>query len=247
MSIEPLLTQFIPLRTVVAYFMDEKNLSDGDQDKYWILGMRALTELNYDIAAQPKTVRLPLLGNKTVPFPADLLSWTKIGLLNSHGEVVTLKINNGLTNFRDNNPNRLEQLTPNINNSVGSLAYAPFYLNYYYNDGYYNLFGVGGGLIQYGEVSVDSANRVILMPSDFKYENIILEYISSPERDTDFLVPLALQEAIICFMAWKCKLGSRDEYIAEKINARRRMPGKKVTLQTIEQVIREPNTMRLRS
>jgi len=247
MSIEPLISQYVPLKTVVAYFLDETNKSDGDQDQAWILGMRALVELNYDIAAQPKTVRLPLLGNKTVPFPADLLDWTKIGLLNSHQEVVTLKINNGLTNFRDLNPNRLELLTPNVNDSIGSLAYAPFYLNYYYNNGYYNLFGVGGGLIQYGEVSVDSANRVIIMPSDFKYQNIILEYISAPERDNDFTVPLALQEAIIAFIKWKMKLGTRDDYIAEKINARRRMPNKKVTLQSINQVIREPNAQKLRS
>jgi len=58
---------------------------------------------------------------------------------------------------------------------------------------------------------------------------------------------MALQEAIIAFIAWKTNLASRDEYIAEKINARRRMPPKKVTLQTINQVIREPNAMKLRS
>lgn len=247
MPVESLLSQYIPLKTVVSYFLDQYGKSDGDQDMYWLIGMRALTELNYDIAAQPKTVRLPLLANKTVPFPPDLLSWTKIGLLNSHGEVVTLKINNGLTTFRDNNPDRLEDLTPNINNSVGSLAYAPFYLNYYYNNGYYNLFGVGGGLIQYGECNVDDVNRVIFMPSEFKYQDIILEYISSPKQDDEFTVPLALQEAIIAFIAWKAKLAPRDEYIAEKINARRRMPNKKVTLQTINQVIREPNAMKLRS
>lgn len=247
MPAESLLSQYIPLKTVVSYFLDQYGKSDGDQDMYWLIGMRALTELNYDIAAHTKTVRLPVLANKTVPFPADLLSWTKIGLLNSHGEVVTLKINNGLTTFRDNNPDRLEDLTPNVNNSVGSLAYAPFYLNYYYNNGYYNLFGVGGGLIQYGECKVDERNRIILMPSEFKYQNIILEYISSPKQDDDFTVPMALQEAIIAFIAWKTNLASRDEYIAEKINARRRMPNKKVTLQTINQVIREPNAMKLRS
>lgn len=247
MSNEPMLSQYIPLKTVVSYFLDQYGKSDGDQDMYWILGMRGLVELNYDIAAQPKTVRLPVLANKTVPFPADLLSWTKIGLLNSHGEVVTIKVNNALTTFRDTNPNRLEDLTPNVNNSVGSLAYAPFYLNYYYNNGYYNLFGVGGGLIQYGECNVDERNRIILMPSEFKYQNIILEYISSPEKDNDFTVPLALQEAVISFIAWKSKLAPYDEYIAAKINARRRMPNKKVTLQTINEVIRQPNAMKLRS
>jgi len=40
-------------------------------------------------------------------------------------------------------------------------------------------------------------------------------------------------------------LGPREEYIAEKINARRRMPKKKVNLQNINAVIRESNGMKL--
>jgi hypothetical protein len=247
MSVEPNLNQYVALKTVVSYFMDQHVKSEGDQDMYWIIGMRGLTDLNYDIAAQPKTVRLPVLANKTVPFPADLLSWSKIGLLNSEGEVVTLKINTGLTTFRDNNPNRLEDLTANVNSSVGTLAYSAYYLNYYYNNGYYNLFGVGGGLIQYGECRVDDKNRVIVLPPDFNYQNIIVEYISAPERDEDFTVPLALQEALIAFIEWKTKLGPREEYYAQKVNARRRMPKKKVTLQSINQVLREPNAFKLRS
>lgn len=247
MSFEPLLDKYIPLKTIVAYAADELNKSDGDQDQMWILGLRALVLCNQQISAEPITVRLPVLPNKTVPFPSGVITWTKVGLLNSHGEVVTLKINNALTTYRDTNPNRIQDLTPNVNDSIGSLAYAPFYLNYYYNNGYYNLYGVGGGLIQYGECRVDDKNRIIILPTDFKYDNIIFEYISNPKRDTEFMVLTSFQEAIIAFIKWKMNVGNRQEFYAAVTEARRTLPGKKVTLQGINQVLREAATMKLRS
>jgi len=239
--------KYTPLKTVVAYFSDQHDKSEGDQDKYWLLGLRALTDLNFEISAEPKTVRLPVMPNKTVRFPADCLSWSKIGLLNSNGEMVTLKINTGLTTFRDMNANRLEDLTPNINNSITSLTGTNLFLNYYYMNNYYNLFGLGNGLIQYGECRVDDANQVIVLSPNFQYENIMFEYISSPQKDEDYRVETALQEAVIAFIEWKLKLAPREMYVAAKIEARRRLPGKKVTLQTINQVIRESNGMKLRS
>lgn len=247
MSFEPLIGKYIPLKTVVAYFSDQYDKSEGDQDRFWILGLRALIELNYEISAEPKTVRLPINWNKTVNFPIDYLSWSKIGLLNSAGEVSTLKINNGLTTYKDTNPNRIDYMTPNINDSTSSMVNAPFFFNYWYNDGYYNLFGSDNGLVQYGECTVDEANQLVVLPIDFRYDNILFEYISSPERDDDYRVPLALQEAIIAFIAWKLKLDTAQNYYGEVTKARRRLPGKKVTLQTINQVIRESNGMKLRS
>lgn len=239
--------KYTPLKTIVSYCMDANDKSEGDQDKYWLLGLRALTELNYNISAEPKTVRLPVLGNLTVPFPADCLSWSKIGLLNADGEMVTLSINNGLTTFRDLNSNRLELLTPNINNSITAMTGTNLFLNYYYMNNYYNLFGVGNGLIQYGDCRVDDANRVVVLNPNFKYDNIMFEYICSPQKDADYMVETALQEAVIAFIEWKCKISTYDMWIAAQINARRRLPGKKVTLQTLNQVLRESDGMKLRS
>ncbi len=238
---------YTPLKTMVSYCMDANDKSEGDQDKFWLLGLRALVELGYNFSAEPLTVRLPVNGNKTVTFPADCLSWSKIGLLNSHGEMVTMKINTGLTTWRDTNPNRIEDLVPNINNSVTALSGSNLYLNYYYNNSYYNLFGLGNGLIQYGECRVDDKNRVVVLNEDFKYDNIMFEYISSPQKNDDYMVETALQEAVIAFIEWKTKLGSYEMWIGAQINARRRLPGKKVTLQGINQTIRESNGMKLRS
>jgi hypothetical protein len=238
---------YTPLKTIVSYVLDEADKSIGDFDKCWVLGLRGLTHLNYDVTGQIKTIRLPVQSNKTVPFPADCLSWSKIGNLNENGETVTLKINNSLTKFRDNNPNRLDDITGDINNGVGSVALVPYYANFYYNGDCYNLYGVGNGLITYGECRVDETNRVVILDPNFRFDSIMFEYLSSPQKDDDYQVPTNLQEAIIAFIKWKLKLASDKEYYGEVIKARRSLPNKKVILQNINQVIRESEAFKLRS
>lgn len=237
--------QYVPLKTIVSYALDEENQSIGTFDQYWVLAFRGLVDLMFDVTAEPITVRLPVLGNKTVPFPNDYITWTKIGILNNNGEVSTLAINNALTTFKDTNPNRIQKLTADISDSYPLLLNNPYYLNYYYNGGYQPLFGVGGGLVQYGECRVDEANNLVILNPEFKYDSIIFEYMSSPEKNGDYQVPLYTQEAIISWIKWKAKRGTRQEYMADKINARRRAPKKRVNLQHFNQIIRESNGMKL--
>lgn len=239
---------YTPLRTIVGYTLDETDKSAADEDKLWLLGFRALTMLNYQFAGQTQTVRLPVAANKTVQFPPALLSWSKIGILNDQGEINTLKINNALTTWNDNSPNRISSISnPEISNSVGDLALVPYYSNYYYGGGCYQLFGVGNGVITYGGCKVDELNRVIILDPDFAYDTIFIEGIMSPEKDYDYQVPTYLQEAIIAFIKWKLKLGPREEFYAAAIEGRRSSPKKKVILQTINQVIRESDGFKLRS
>jgi hypothetical protein len=237
--------KYISLKTIVSFFLDETGKSGGDFDTAWLLAFRAMDKLGYQISDEPKTVRLPVGGNKTVPFPSDYRRWIKIGLLNDTGEVTTLRINNALTTFKDVNPNRLNQINGDVNNSIAFLTANPFFLNYFYNGNYMPLFGVGGGLIQYGECRVDETNNVIVLPPDFSYNSIILEYMSCPQQDGDYQILDTLKEAVIAFIKWKMKLGQREEFYAEMIEARRTLPGKRVTLQTINQVLRESNGFKL--
>lgn len=230
---------YTPMKQIVSYTLDECNKSMNSFDKYWILGFRALVDMTYDFSGEPVTVRLPVSGNKTVPFPTFCLSWTKIGIMDSGGQISTLKINNALTTYRDTNPNRISALTPDVNDNTNLLIQAPFFLNYYYNGDYNILFGNGSGLVQYGECRVDEKNRVVVLHPEFQYDSIMFECISSPEKNGDYEVPTPLQEAIIAFIKWKDKQGPEIDYYNRKVEARRRMPGKKVTLQQIAQVVRQ--------
>lgn len=242
------LGKYVPLKTVVAYALDECGLSYDKFDSCWILGLRALVEMNFDISAEPKTIRIPLNGNKTANIPKDCISWTKIGLLDKHGKISTLKINNSLTTWMDTNPNRLTKLQDSqVNDNLGAMAGAPLYLNYYQNGTYGNYYGTGNGLIQHGECRVDEKNQVIIFHPDFKYDSVLFEYISSPEKDEDYSVELALQEAVIAFIKWKMKLGERSEFFAAMTSGRRRLSKKRVTLQQIAQVLREDGGMKLQS
>lgn len=239
------INEYVPLKTIVSYTLDETDQSIGSFDRGWILAFRALVDIFLTISGEPISVRLPVSANKTVPFPADKISWSKIGVLNDNGEVCTIKINNALTTYKDNNPNRLSRLTSDVQNALPLLINNPFFINFFYNGTYQPLFGVGGGLIQYGSCTVYEKNNIIVLDPDFQYTHIILEYISSPEKNGDYTIPITCQEAVIAFIKWKSKLGTRDEYYAAKIEARRSMPKKKVHLQNINQVIRESNGMKL--
>lgn len=229
--------KYIQLKEIVANALDECDKSIADFDKCWILAFRALEVAHFNIAAEPKTIRIPLNGNQTAMLPSDYVAWVKIGIMDNLGQLSTLKVNNSLTTFRDNNPNRLELLTADINSGWGGTNANVPYLNYYYNGVFTPLFGIGGGLIQFGECRVDEKNNVILFPADFRFDSVLLEYISCPEKDNDYVVDRRLREAIITFIKWKLKLDTDTNFYARLTEARRMITP--VHLQTFNQIIRE--------
>ena len=229
--------KYIQLKEVVAEFLDQYDKSIGDADKVWIIAFRGLEDMHFNISAEPKTVRLPINGNNTVTLPADYVAWVKIGIMDNLGQVSTLRINNSLTTFRDNNPNRLDLLTADVNSGWGGSNLNMPFLNFYYNGVYTPLFGIGGGLIQFGECRVDEKNNVIVLPSDYRFDSLLLEYISCPERDDDYMVDRRLREPLITFIAWKLKLDTDTNYYARLVEARRKITP--VHLQTFNQIIRE--------
>lgn len=237
--------KYITLREVIAMFCDQYDKSIGDFDKYWIMGFRGLEDMHFNISAEPKTVRLPINGNNTVTLPADYVAWVKIGIMDNLGQVSTLRINNSLTTFRDNNPNRLDLLTADVNSGWGGSNLNMPFLNFYYNGVYTPLFGIGGGLIQFGECRVDEKNNVIVLPSDYRFDSLLLEYISCPERDDDYMVDRRLIEPLITFIAWKLKLDTDTNYYARLVEARRKITP--VHLQTFNQIIRENQKFCLKS
>lgn len=242
-------TKYVKLKQVVSFVLDQHDLNYQRYfDKCWLLAFRAMVDCGLDMSFEPKTIKIPLNGNQTVTLPTDYISYSKIGIQDANGQISTLKINNALTTYADNSPSRISKVDETqINTSIGLLTQMPMYLNYYYNAGYYNMFGIGGGLIQYGECRVDEKNGVIIFPPDFRFDSILLEYLSSPEMDEDYVVQIGLQEAIMAFIEWKLKLAPEVSYYHRKIEGRRKLDKKKVTLQNINEVLRESDAMKLRS
>lgn len=241
--------KYTPMATIVSMYLDAHSKPYTDFRKIWTLAFRAYQKVNQQFAAMPKSIRILIDGNKTAQLPSDYLSWSKIGIMDDNGMISSLKVNQALSILKDNNPKRLNYLTADINTSVGAIAAAPFFFNFFGNGAYYSapLFGVVGGLLQYGECKVDEKHNVIIVPPDFKFSSIILEYISAPERDNDYQVESTLVEAIIAFLEWKTNLGPRQEFYACCIEARRTFENKRVTLQNINQIVRETSGMYLKA
>lgn len=232
------LGSYTSLKTIVSYFLDENDKSVGDFDKAWVIAFRALADLGFDIAFEPETFRLPVNGNLTVTLPAGYIKWTKIGIINASGEVSVLKINTALTKFRDNNPTRLQAITPDIPDiDATTIIGSPFFYNYYFGGIYSPYYGFGNNLITYGDCVVDEKNKIIVLAPDYAFADILLECIISPQQNEDYQIQTVCQEAVIAFIAWKFKVGKEDDYYFRKQEARRRL--KPVTLQEINQAIRE--------
>ena len=242
------LGKYVQLKTIVSYFLDEYSKGMDYFDKAWIMAFRALADIGLNIAFEPMTVRLPVNeGNLTVSLPAGYIRWTKIGLINSSGEVVCLKRNQSLSKWRNNNPNRLANNfpdTPDID--IGYLAQSPFFFNYYFGSVYSPYFGAtGGGLITYGDFDVDEVNNVIVFQPSFSAPDLLLEYIGSPQANGDYQIQTVCQEAVIAFIAWKFRLNTEQNYYGRLIEARRKL--KPVNLQEIQQAIRENQKFSLKA
>lgn len=232
--------QYTKLKTIVSFWLDENSKSMGEFDSAWIMAFRALTKIGLSISFEPVTFRLPVnTGNMTVTLPAGYIKWTKIGVINASGEVSFLKVNNSLTKWRDNNPNRLTNISPDIpDQDVGWLATSPYFFNYYFGNTYTPYFGAtGGGLITYGDCVVDEVNNIIVLSPIYNFPDILLECIVSPQQNDDYQIQTVCVEAVISFLNWKFKLGSKQDFYDALTEARRGL--KPTTLQEIQQAIRE--------
>src|SRR5882757_6260769 len=106
------INKFTPMATIVSMYLDAHSKPYTDYRKCWVLSFRALQKVNQQFAALPKSIKLLINGNKTADLPPDYLIWSKIGIMDEHGQISSLKINTALSSYRDNSPNRLNYLTP---------------------------------------------------------------------------------------------------------------------------------------
>lgn len=240
------INKYVQLKTVVSFFLDQYDRNISEFDKCWIMAFRALVDIGFNISFEPLTVRLQVEKNLTAHFPPDYITWTKIGCINASGEVSPLKINKTLTRFKDSNPQRLSDIAPNVSDQdFSQFAISPYFFNYYFNNYYSPLFGIGNGLLQFGECTVDETNKLIMLSPSYPFSDVLLEYISSPKRNGDYQIETVCQEAVIAFIEWKLKLNSEQNYYARLTEARRKLDP--VRLQIANQVIRENMGYKLKS
>jgi len=195
-------TSYITIDSVILDYMNEAELSQQKYFKLWHLAFRGMEDLGMDFFYRVQAVKLPINANKTVTLQADYINWTKVGVLNNRGEIIPLYYNDKLTTYADLLPDRLTK-TQDDTNFVNSDFGLNTWCNYWNGGAYTNIYGVPSGAPFVGDFKVDTANGVILLNENFRYDYLMMEYVCSPVEGQEYYLPVQFREALISWLAWK--------------------------------------------
>lgn len=191
---------YISLDSCITDYMLEANYSNSQYYRLWHIAYRGMEDLGLDAFYQIRSVKLPVNANLTVTLPADYVNWSKVGVLNDRGEVIPLNYNDKLTTFHDLSPTRIADTQ---DNTLGTWQYQYTWYNYWNGWMYTNIYGAPSGSPFVGSFKIDLANGVILLDENYQYDYVMLEYVASPNADSEYQVPMQFREAIISWLRWK--------------------------------------------
>jgi hypothetical protein len=228
------------------------------------IGVRGVREFNTDIVGNFSTKLLDVNANKTADLPEDYVTYSKMGVINEKGEIVTLRSNPQLSNYNIGhplNPDRFEGVP-----GIGAVSYPAIPYNYpyiYYNffisNQSFNLFGLAGGGQDIGNYKVDEECGIIIFGPNFKYEKVLLEYLGDGmDRDCDdYMIDSRAAEAMLAYIRWKTALDNpkkygqgimrdyKQEYKSERLKAKMRI--NKIVVSEFEDIQRITNKLAPRS
>lgn len=254
----------IGLKTIVAELIDSKDSSSHEFRRMYNIGVRGVREFNTDIVGNFSTKLLDVNANKTAELPEDYVSYSKMGVINEKGEIVTLRSNPQLSNYNAGHPLKSDRFegVP----SIGAVTYPAIPYNYpyiYYNffvsNQSFNLFGIGGGGQDIGNYKVDEECGIIIFGPNFKYEKVLLEYLGDGmDRDCDdYMIDSRAAEAMLAYIRWKTALDNpkkygqgimrdyKQEYKSERLKAKMRI--NKIVVSEFEDIQRITNKLAPRS
>jgi hypothetical protein len=250
----------IGLKQIVAELIDSKDSSSHEFRRLYNIGVRGVREFNTDVVGSFTTALLDVNANKTVELPEDYVSYSKIGVINDKGEIVTLRLNNQLSDINSRRflkDDRFEDLPKIATVTYPSVPYNyPYiYYNFFAANQSFNLFGIGGGGQNLGDYKVDEECGVIILSPSFNFDQILLEYLSDGmDRECDdYMVDSRASEALLAYIRWKSsidmpkKFGQgmireyKAEYKSERLKAKMRI--NKIVVSEFEDMQRITNKL----
>lgn len=193
--------QYTSLNTVINMYLDRSEQSIHKYYKCWQIAFSGMEELGLDFFYQIKSVKLPVNSNLTVSLPDDYLNYSKVGVLNSQGEIIPMGYNSNLTTFADLLPSRLEKTQDNT--IIDLIQFnTPIWYNYWNNGAFSTLYGLPSGSPFVGTFKIDNHNGVILLSENFGYEYIMLEYVASPKQGEEYYIPTQFKTALMWYIAF---------------------------------------------
>lgn len=206
---------YIPLKKLIATYLLSADQSSHLFFRIYNLAVAGLEgEFGLDIMNSFSTELLDINPNKTVLIPDWCTKFSKCGVLNSRGELVTLKVNNQLSLYHSVYFSQTDRtqglpLLPSIlgGNEVITgqpYAYNTYYLNYF-NGTSFNLFGLPSGTPTIGTYKIDIKNNIIQLNSNFPFSQLIFEGQGSalnPDID-DYEIPVDAAPAMDAWIRWR--------------------------------------------
>lgn len=194
---------YITLDSVINDYIDASEQSVHKYAKLYNIAYRGMQEMGLDFFYKIKTVKLPIdTTNYTAQLPNDYINYSKIGVLNSKGEIIPLTFNSKMTFYADQQPDRIA-LTTDDTLLTWYQNQAPIFYNYWDGYGFTNVYGVPSGSPFVGNFNIDDANGVILLNQYFYYDYIMIEYLASPNPEEKYMIPMQFREAMIAYLAWQ--------------------------------------------
>lgn len=221
---------WIPIDDSINAYLDRSEQSIHKFYKCWQLAYQGMQQMGLDFFYQIKSVKLPVNPNFTVDLPSDYLNYSKVGVLNDIGEIITLRYNDKLTTYADLSADRVEKTQDNTLFNF-FLFNTPIWYNFWTGNSFSTLYGFPSGAPFVGSFKIDNTAGIILLNETFTYNYVMLEYISSPEKDQQYYIPVQFKEALIWYIAWqdiamipssrRGTLGDREQRKRNYFNERR--------------------------
>ena len=194
---------YITLDSIINDYIDESEQSVHKYAKLYNIAVRGMEKLGLDFFYKIRSVKIPIdTTNYTAQLPNDYISYTKIGVLNSAGEIIPLKFNSKMTFYADQQPDRLA-LTQDDTLATWYQKDVPLWFNYWDGYGFQNIYGLPSGSPFVGQFNIDDSNGVVLLNEYFYYSYIMIEYLSSGNPQETFRVPIQFREALIAWLSWR--------------------------------------------
>jgi hypothetical protein len=189
-----------------------------------------MEELGLDFFYQIKSVKLLVNSNQTVNLPDDYLNYSKVGVLNSIGEIIPMGYNSNLTTYADLLPNR-DALTQD-NTIIDLIQFnTPIWYNYWNNGAFSALYGLPSGSPFIGTFKIDNHNGVLLLSENYGYEYVMLEYVATPKQGEEYYIPIHFKTALMWYIAYndiammpntrRGSLGDKEQRRRQYFNERR--------------------------
>lgn len=192
---------FISLDDCIYDYISESEQSNHKFFKLWNLAFRLMRELGIDYFYSVRSFKLPVNPNKTVELPSGMIQWSKIGVLNSNGELTPMAYNSKLTTYAEFSSDRLSKIQDNTLFNIFKFN-SPIWYNFWNGFQYTTLYGMPSGGPFIGTFKVDLDSNLILLSPDFSYDYIIIECTMPPQEGEVYYVPIQFGEAIIAGLSW---------------------------------------------